>query len=72
MRKGGLLLVMYFTPGIRITSSWITHMLEESPNVNVVVTFQSYNVSFEAKKKKLNPRSKRGEKLGLVTNLAAE
>lgn len=33
-------------------------MLEESPNVSVVVTFQSYNVSFEAKKKKkkLNPR----------------
>lgn len=44
--------VMYFTPGIRTTSSWITHMLEESPNVSVVVTFQSYNVSFEAKKKK--------------------
>lgn len=51
-------------------------MLEESPNVNVVVTFRSYNVSFEAKKKikkkYLNPRSKRGKKLGLVTNLAAE
>lgn len=48
--------------------------VRRKPNVNVAVTFRSYNVlvSFEVKTVLKIHVKKRGKKLGLVTNLAAE